>query len=52
MTKEEYIEFEVEEAFNNHKFVVSVLRDYYANIVEDMTEAEFKDHLIEYGYID
>ena len=46
ITKKEYIEGEVESAWSDHKFITQVLYDYFNDQVKDMTDKEFKDHLI------
>ena len=50
ISKEDYVNNEVETSFEDHKFVAQILRDFYWKIVKDMTDKEFKEHLIVHGY--
>jgi len=49
-SKEDYVNSEVETSFEDHKFVAQILRDFYWKLVKDMTDEEFKEHLVEHGY--
>jgi len=50
ISKEDYVDNEVETSFEDHKFVAQILRDFYWKIVKDMTDEEFKEHLIVHGH--
>lgn len=50
-SKEDYVNSEVETSFEDHKFVAQILRDFYWKLVKDMTDEEFKEHLVKHGYI-
>ena len=46
ITKKEYIEQQVEDAFEDKNYIVRVLYNYFEDEVKDMTDKEFKQHLI------
>jgi len=50
ISKEDYVNQEVETSFEDHKFVAQILRDFYWKLVKDMTDEEFKEHLIVHGH--
>ena len=50
MTKEEYVNNEVESSYQDHKFISQVLSDYFWNNIKDLSDEEFKEYLIEHGY--
>jgi len=49
--KDTFIQEQVEDSFNDYKFIMSVLYDHFKNEVNKMSEKEFKDYLEnELGY--
>jgi len=51
MTKEEYVNSEVESSYQDHKFISQVLSDYFWDNIKDLSNEEFKEYLIEHhGY--
>ena len=46
ITKKEYIEQQVEGAWEDYKYITQILRDYFTDEVKDMSDKEFKEHLI------
>jgi len=46
ITKEKYIKQQVEGAWEDYKYITQILHDYFTDEVKDMTDKEFKDHLI------
>ena len=50
MTKEEYLENELDTVWDDSKFILQVLRDYFWNNIKDLSNEEFKQYLIEHGY--
>ena len=46
ITKKEYIEQQVEGAWEDYKYITQILSDYFTDEVKDMSDKEFKDHLI------
>ena len=50
MTKEEYVEQELDTVWNDSKFIRHVLREYFWNNVKDLSDEEFKQYLIEHGW--
>jgi len=50
ITRGEYVDTEVEGAFGDHKFIAQILRDYYWDMIKDLSDEEFKEHLINCGY--
>jgi len=50
ITKEEYVDNEVESAFDDMKFVAGVLREYFYNNVKDLNDEEFKEYLLDLGW--
>ena len=45
ITKEEYIEQQVEGAWEDYKYITQILRDYFTNEVKDMSHKEFSSAL-------
>ena len=50
MTKEEYVNNEVENSYQDHKFISQVLSDYFWDNIKDLSDEEFREYLIEHGY--
>jgi len=50
ITKKQYVNNEVEEAFGDMKFVAGVLREYFYNNVKDLNKKEFKEYLLDLGW--
>jgi hypothetical protein len=50
MTKEEYLENELDTVWDDSKFILQVLRDYFWNNIKDLSNEEFNQYLIEHGY--
>lgn len=50
MTKEEYVERELDTVWDDSKFILRVLRDYFWGNIKDLSDAEFHDYLIDHGY--
>ena len=50
ITKEQYVNNEVEEAFDDMKFVAGVLREHFYNNVKDLNNEEFKEYLLDLGW--
>lgn len=50
MTKEEYLESELDTVWDDSKFILQVLRDYFWNNIKDLSNEEFNQYLIEHGY--
>ena len=50
MTKEEYVNSEVESSYQDHKFISQVLYEFFWDNIKDLSEEEFKEYLIERGY--
>ena len=49
--KDIFIQEQVEDSFDDYKFIMSVLYDHFKNEVNEMSEKEFKDYLEnELGY--
>ena len=46
ITKKEYVEQQVEGAWEDYKYITQILRDYFTDEVKDMSDKEFKDHLV------
>jgi len=44
--KEKYIKQQVEGAWEDYKYITQILHDYFTDEVKDMSDKEFKDHLI------
>ena len=45
MTKQQYIEYQVEGAFEDTEYIKKILKEYFTKEVKIMTNGEFKDHL-------
>lgn len=52
ISKEKYVEAELESMWDDHKFITQVMRDYFWKNIRKLTKAEWKQYLIDYGYID
>lgn len=52
LTKEQYVENELDTVWDDSKFILQVLREYFWNNVKDLSDEEFKEYLIEHGYED
>ena len=50
MTKEEYVEQELDIVWEDSKFILQVLREYFWNNIKDLSDEEFNQYLIEHGY--
>ena len=50
MTKEEYVERELDTVWEDSKFILQVLREYFWSNVKDLSDEEFKQFLIEHGW--
>lgn len=50
ISKEEYIQGEVESAWSDRKFVNQVLYSWFDNNVKDLNQEEFKEYLIDLGW--
>jgi hypothetical protein len=50
ISKEEYIQGEVESAWEDHKFVNQVLYSWFEDNVKDLNQEEFKEYLIDLGW--
>ena len=50
MTKEEYVEQELDIVWEDSKFILQVLREYFWNNIKDLSDEEFKQYLIENGW--
>ena len=50
MTKEEYVEEKLDTIWDDSKFILQVLREYFWNKVKDLSDEEFKQYLIENGW--
>jgi poly(3-hydroxyalkanoate) synthetase len=50
ITKEQYVNNEVEEAFNDTNFVAEVLREHFYNNVKNLNNKEFKEYLLDLGW--
>ena len=46
ISKKEYIEQQVEGAFEDKNYIVRVLYNYFEDEVRDMTDEQFKQHLV------
>tara|TARA_R100000781_G_scaffold104155_1_gene67848 strand:- start:561 stop:722 length:162 start_codon:yes stop_codon:yes gene_type:complete len=52
MTKEQYIEDQIQGALEDIKYTKQILKEYFTNQVKTMTNGEFKDHLEELNLLD
>ena len=50
MTKEEYVEEELDTIWDDSKFILQVLREYFWNNIKDLSDEEFNQYLIEHGF--
>lgn len=49
MTKEEYVEYELDTVGENKEFINHVVHEYFWNIIKDLSNEEFNQYLIEHG---
>ena len=52
ITKEQYVENELDTVWDDSKFILQVLREYFWNNIKDLSDEDFKQYLIEHGYED
>lgn len=45
ISKEDYIEQQVESSWEDYKFISQILYEYFEDQVKDMSQEEFKQHL-------
>ena len=45
ISKEDYIEQQVESSWEDYKFISQILYEYFEEQVKDMSQEEFKQHL-------
>jgi len=50
MTKKEYVECELDTVWDDSKFILQVLSDYFWSNIKDLSDEEFKQYLIEHGF--
>jgi len=50
ISKEDYIQGQVEGSWEDWKFINQVLYDYFESQVKDMTDKQFKEHLIDLNW--
>jgi len=50
MTKEEYVNNEVNTVWEDKKFINHVVYEYFWNNIKDLSNEEFNQYLIEHGY--
>ena len=50
MTKEEYVNNEVNTVWEDRKFINHVVYEYFWNNIKDLSNEEFNQYLIEHGY--
>jgi len=50
MTKKEYVERELDTVWDDSKFILQVLSDYFWSNIKDLSDEEFKQYLIEHGF--
>ncbi len=50
MTKEEYVNNEVNTVWEDRKFINHVGYEYFWNNIKDLSNEEFNQYLIEHGY--
>jgi hypothetical protein len=50
ISKQEYIQGEVESAWEDRKFINQVLYSWFEDRVKDLTQQEFKEYLIDLGW--
>jgi len=50
MTKEEYIELHTESLLSDWKVTAQIVREVVAEDLKDMSDKEFKELIIDYGY--
>ena len=50
LTKEEYVRNELDTIWDDSKFIIQVLTDYFWNNIRDLSDEEFKQYLIEHGF--
>jgi len=50
ISKQEYIQGEVESAWEDRKFINQVLYSWFEDHVKDLTQEQFKEYLIDLGW--
>jgi hypothetical protein len=50
ISKEDYIQGEVESAWEDRKFINQVLYSWFEDNVKDLNQEEFKEYLIDLGW--
>ena len=50
ITKEQYVENELDTVWDDSKFILQVLREHFWNNIKDLSDEDFKEYLIEMGY--
>tara|TARA_B100001059_G_C17270138_1_gene303198 strand:- start:190 stop:372 length:183 start_codon:yes stop_codon:yes gene_type:complete len=50
MTKEEYVNNEVNTVWEDKEFINHVVYEYFWNNIKDLSNEEFNQYLIEHGY--
>jgi len=50
ISKEDYIQGQVEGSWEDYKFINQVLYDYFESQVKDMNDKQFKQHLIDLNW--
>jgi hypothetical protein len=50
ISKEEYIQGETEDAWDDYKFVNQILHEYFKDQVKHLTDKEFKKYLEDLGW--
>ena len=50
ISKQEYIQGEVESAWEDRKFINQVLYSWFEDRVKDLTQEQFKEYLIDLGW--
>ena len=50
MTKEEYVNNEVNTVWEDRKFIEHVVYEYFWNNIKDLSDEEFNQYLIEHGH--
>ena len=50
ISKQEYIQGEVESAWEDRKFINQVLYSWFEDNVKNLTQQEFKEYLIDLGW--
>ncbi len=50
MTKEEYVNNEVNTVWEDKEFIEHIVYEYFWNNIKDLSNEEFNQYLIEHGY--